>query len=134
MKALMDMRRRTGPWLSGAAVHALGGRYDGTIRDVVEQDVRNKWTGATTREVVIVFEDLKQLVLNQSTQFELMERFGPESDEWIGQTIAFVSRAVSSVDTKTGEVKARWERVLLNRAEGNPIDAAYVASDEDVDD
>ena len=38
------MTKKLGVWLTGAAIHALGDRYDGRIATVKEQPIRNKWT------------------------------------------------------------------------------------------
>lgn len=127
----MDMREKLGIWLTGSVVHALGGRYTGTIAKVIEQTVHNKWKGATTLEAVIVFEDGKQLVLNRGSQFELMERFGYETDRWVGARISVGSRSVERSDKKTGEVITTWQKFLL------PVHVApaSVADDEmDADD
>jgi hypothetical protein len=109
----MDMRMKQGPWLTGGIVQAMGGRYEGTIVDVVEADVRNRFKGKTIRESVAVFEDGKQLVLSSRTQLELINRFGYESDAWKGKQIVIGCRAVKRTDAKTGVVLVTWEKFLL---------------------
>lgn len=109
----MDMRNKLGVWLSGSVVHALGDRYAGTIANVVERAVHNKWKGQTTLEAVIVFEDGKQVVVTRGFQFELMERFGFDTNEWVGARISIGSRPVERTDKKTGEVVTTWQKFLL---------------------
>ena len=111
----MDMRKKLGVWLSGGAIHAMGDRYEGTIAHVVEHEVRNKWTTKTTVESVIVFDDGKQLVLTRPMKFELIDRFGHESDDWIGERIVLGCRRVDRTDPKTGNSEVRFEKYLLPR-------------------
>jgi hypothetical protein len=108
----MDMRTRLGPWLTGTALHALGGSYRGTIASVIEQEIFNRWTRQRTRELVIVFTDGKKVVLNRGMQLELIDRFGYESDNWIGCPIELISQPVERVDRRTGEAHVSWQKLL----------------------
>ena len=107
------MTKKLGVWLTGAAIHALGDRYDGRVADVREQPIRNKWTMQTSVEAVLVFDDGKQLVLSHGMLVELMGRFGSESDDWVGHSI--------SLGTRPAERKGKvvWERFLF-AAEATP--------------
>ena len=107
------MRRKLGPWLTGAVVHAMGDRYEGEIACVVEQEVFNRWKSKTTLEDVIVFTDGMQLPVGRAMNFKLMDRFGYESTDWVGKRIVIVSRPIERTDAKTGEISVSWERVLL---------------------
>jgi len=109
----MDMRNTLGVWLTGAVVHALGDRYTGTIVEVVRQEVRNRWTKRTALECVVVFTDGKQLVLNRGMQLALIERFGHESDEWVGRRIALTCRRLEHIDAKTGKLLVTWRKILV---------------------
>jgi hypothetical protein len=100
------MTRKMGPWLTGAAVHAMGDRYDGIIAAVEEQEVRNRWTTRTSLEDVVVFGDGKRLVLSHGMRLELIARFGSESNDWLGQPISLGTRAAE----RKGQVS--WERFL----------------------
>ncbi len=112
----MDMRtdlNRRATWITGTLVHALGDCYLGTIAEVVQREVRNRWAKGrdTTLENVIVFADRKELVLSLNMQTELTNRFGPESNDWIGEAIAIGCRRVEQ--KKAGQMVVVWHKVLL---------------------
>ena len=92
------MRRKLGPWLTGAVVHAMGDRYEGEIACVVEQEVFNRWKNKTTLEDVIVFTDGMQLPVGRAMNFKLMDRFGYESADWVGKRIVPIVRFPSKND------------------------------------
>lgn len=112
----MDMRTKLGIWLTGETVHAMGDRYEGVIAEVAEQMVRNRFTTKTGPVLVVVFTDCKQLVLNRTMQFELMERFGHNSDHWLGETIVVGCRRVERADSKTGQPIVSWQKFLQGDA------------------
>ena len=108
----MDMSKRLGPWLNGATLHALGDWYEGVILSVEDQSIRNPFTTKTTREPVIVFADGMKAVPTIPMRHELIERFGPETGDWIGQTLVVACRPVERLDAKTGRTSVKYEKYL----------------------
>jgi hypothetical protein len=114
------MTNKMGPWITGAVIHALGGRYVGRIAAVEERTLYNRFTKRTAPEVVIVFDDGRQLVPSQGMRVELSTRFGTETDHWIGEWIALGARPGP---VRNG--KPTWERFLLPAGdEGSVSDEA----------
>lgn len=108
----MDMRKKLGKSLSGQTLHAMGDRYEGIIAAVEDKALRNRFTTRTEIEPVIEFEDGMQIVLNRGMRYELIERFGPESDDWIGKPLVVSCRRVERTDSKTGELIVAWQKFL----------------------
>ena len=114
----MDMTRYLKQLLNDRELRRLGGRYEGTIVAVHAERMHNRFKGLTAEEPVITFHDGMRLVPNYGMRLLLIERFGAETDEWIGRTVIVVRHLVESSDRRTGEVAGRWvRRILLPDAE-----------------
>jgi hypothetical protein len=99
----------------------MGGRFVGEIFSVTEQPLHNRWTREITREHVIVFLDCEyKLVLGDRIREQLCERFGDESDDWIGKVIAIGSQFERYKHREGGQ----WNRVLLPES-----DLSWLAED-----
>lgn len=105
----MDMSKFVPRWINNTELRRLGGRYQGFIERVIVQEVHNRFArkhrslrsetaagddGVTYKqpEPVIVFEDGYRLVPNIGMRRMLMERFGTDSDSWVGQPLIVVCR------------------------------------------
>ncbi len=107
----MDMRRHLKHWLNDSELQEMGGAYEGVIAEVVEEQVRNRFT--TQREVqpVIVFLDGWRIVPNIGMRRTLVEMFGPETDDWVERRIRIVRRRVARTSTD-GEMRERYEKAV----------------------
>jgi hypothetical protein len=83
----VDMRRYLKPNLDVPTLQALGGEYEGIVAHVTSESLRNKFTGTTSEEPVIAFNDGKRLILNKTLLVALMRTFGDDSGAWIGRRI-----------------------------------------------
>src|SRR5262245_54485692 len=114
----MDMRRHLTHWLNAAALERLGNRYEGTIADVVEQVVNNRFAGKKEIQPVIEFEDGWRVIPTLSMRARLIEMFGPETDAWRGRRLAVYQERRERTDVTTGEVRTQWvKHVMLPRAD-----------------
>ncbi len=98
----MDMSRHVPCWINNPELQRLGGRYEGTIARVIEQVVHNRFRPKAEKqpEPVIVFADAYRLVPNITMRRLLMERFGPETDAWVGERLVVVCRSAGGRETK----------------------------------
>jgi hypothetical protein len=106
----MDMTRHLARWLNNDVLRQMGDTYDGRIGDVVEQTIRNRWTGEKQLEPVIRFEDGWSLIPNLSQRRALIELFGPESDNWIGRRLQVYRHRIDRTDEATGRVRTIYEK------------------------
>jgi hypothetical protein len=106
----MDMTRHLRRWLNDKALRELGDVYDGRIASVTEETIRNKFTAQKQLEPVITFEDGWRLLPNITQRRTLIEFFGPETEEWIGQRVVVFRHYIQKPDPKTGLIKESWEK------------------------
>ncbi len=109
-------------WLNDKALTEMGDRYEGRIEDVVEQQIRNRFTAQKQLEPVIVFEDGWKLIPNISQRRALCEFWGPETDDWAGRVLVVYRHRQERVDAATGRSRVTYEkRVML------PVAALHAA-------
>ena len=53
----MDMRKHLRRWLNHRELEQMGGRYDGIVAAVAEQNVRNRFTAQREAQPVIRFAE-----------------------------------------------------------------------------
>ena len=101
----MDMRHHLKRWLNDAELRRLGDRYQGRIERVVEEPIRNRFTGNKQYEPVIYFEDGVRMIPNVGQRRALIEFFGPDTEGWIGYELVVFRASSERTDAKTGEKK-----------------------------
>jgi len=106
----MDMTRHLRRWLNDKALSDLGDTFEGRIATVTEEVIRNRFTSAKQIEPVITFEDGWRLLPNIGQRRALIEFFGPDSDDWIGQRLVVFRHYTQRTDTRTGLVREVWEK------------------------
>jgi hypothetical protein len=106
----MDMNRHLRRWLNDKALSELGDSYEGRIAAVTEEQIRNRFTGQNQLEPVITFEDGWRLIPNISQRRALIEFFGSETNEWLGQRLVVYRHFNQRTDATTGRVKQTWEK------------------------
>ena len=108
----MDMRRHVPTWINNKVLVCLGGEYECTIADAIEQEVRNPFTARRERQPVIVFDDGYRCIPNVGMRRSLMELFGPHTEKWIGRRIVISRRRVERINRETGETTESWQKVV----------------------
>lgn len=98
----MDMSKHVPRKINNTVLAAMGGRYEGTILNVVERQVRNPYTGQKGTEPEIVFTDGHCLIPNLTMRRDLIARWGTDTDRWIGQVVVIVLVPHRSLDESTG--------------------------------
>jgi hypothetical protein len=106
----MDMSRHLRRWLNDKALRDLGDTYEGRIASVTEETIRNRFTAQKQLEPVVTFEDGWKLVPNLTQRRTLIEFFGHETDDWIGQRLIVFRHYTQKTDTKTGLVRESWQK------------------------
>lgn len=107
------MSRHLRRWLNDKALaENFGDTYEGRIAIVTEQIIRNRFTGQKQLEPVVQFEDGWMLVPNLSQRRALINMFGVETDDWIGEVIAVCRVCITKNDAKTGLTKQSWQKVV----------------------
>ena len=105
------MRRHLKRRLNNGELLKMGGSYEGSIAEVVEETVRNPFT--TQQEVVptIVFVDGWRLIPNIGMRRALVEMLGEETDHWVGRHIVISIRLVAR-QSANGETRERYEKII----------------------
>src|SRR3954453_16180265 len=76
---IMDMKRYLRRWLNDAELRKRpNDRYEGVISEVLEERLKNKFTGTNEPQPVIVFEDGYRLVPNIGMRQGLIEFWGSD--------------------------------------------------------
>jgi hypothetical protein len=88
----------------------MGGTHEGVIEDVVEEPIRNRFTWVKQTEPVIVFTDGWRVIPNITMRKTLIEFWGPNTEDWIGQRLEVFRHRVEFHDLETGGSKERWEK------------------------
>jgi hypothetical protein len=109
---MVDMRRHLRRWLNDTELIRRGGRYEGIIENVLEETVRNRFTAQREQVPVIVFADGWRIIPNLSMRTELIEIFGPQSDEWLGRRLTIFRRRIEQRDRTTGEIRERFQKAI----------------------
>jgi hypothetical protein len=109
-------------YLSNQMLATLDDVFTGTIADVTEERVRNRFAWerdkndrprpVTTVELVVVFENGLRWIPNQNARQALVTWFGTESDNWRGRRVQVIRRRIERIDRESGEVKVRFERIV----------------------
>lgn len=106
----MDMNRHLRRWLNDRTLRELGDAYDGVIASVSEEMIRNRFTAEKKLEPVITFEDGWRLLPNISQRRALIQFFGADTGEWVGQRVVVYRHRVTQTDQETGAVRDSWEK------------------------
>jgi hypothetical protein len=105
---MTDMTRHLKRWLTTTALSGMGGEFDGVIAAVTEEPIRNKYTGLTSTEPVIMFEEGGyRWIPNKSALQKLIGWFGAESTDWNGRRVRIY---LVPVESKNG--RKRWHRAI----------------------
>jgi hypothetical protein len=108
----MDMKRYLRRWLTDAELRRLGDRYEGVIAEILEERLRNRFTGTKEAQPVIVFDDGYRLVPNLGMRQALIEFWGRESADWTGRRLIVFRRAVEQRGAD-GETKTTYQRAVM---------------------
>jgi hypothetical protein len=127
----MDMGRHLRRWLNDAALARLDGVYEGTIGDVVEEQVRNRFTAQREIVPVVVFADGWRLIPNITMRTALVEMFGSETDHWRGARVRVHRTRREIVNKGTGETKTVWVKVIERL--GQPHATCRPITDDDIE-
>jgi hypothetical protein len=129
----MDMSRHLPRWINNTELQRLGGRYEGTVARVIEQDVYNRYSPKSGKqpEPVIVFADGYRLVPNITMRRLLVEKFGPDTDAWGGQNLIVVCRTLGGRDTKHLLFPDDGRPAWVTEHEGDDFTDAIGARDAD---
>lgn len=106
----MDMSRHLRRWLNDNALRELGDSYDGVIASVTEETIRNRFTSQKQLEPVVTFEDGWRLLPNINQRRALIQFFGPDTTDWIGQRLVVYRHRIKRTDDKTGIERESWEK------------------------
>ena len=91
-------------------LEAMGGKYTGTIKDVVIEKVNNKNKGRREEVPHIYFtESGHVLIPNEENKKELRAVYGHETDLWIGKRIAV---SVEEIERANGEGSGKDKKVV----------------------
>ena len=101
------MRRHLRPWLNDAALVRLGGSYEGIIVSVLEEAIRNRFTGQRQIEPVIVFDDGYRCVQNLTMRQSLINLFGHETTSWPGRRVRIIRKRKESINRATAKCERR---------------------------
>jgi len=107
------MSRHLRRWLNGTALRKMNDRYEGLIGEVLEERLRNRFTATKELQPVIVFDDGWRLVPNIGMRRALIEFFGPDSEDWIGNRVVVFQHRVEQVDPATGEAREVWQKAVM---------------------
>lgn len=107
------MKRHLHRWLNDEALKQMTNEaYEGRIKAVVEEVIRNKFNSQKNQEPVINFEDGWRLVPNIGQRKTLIELFGSsETEDWVGRVIVVFRRQVERTD-KQGRTRVTWEKTV----------------------
>lgn len=114
----VDMTRHLRRWLNDTALRKFGGTYEGIIADVVEEPIRNRFTWVKQTEPVIVFEDGWRVIPNITMRKTLIEFWGANTEDWIGQRLEVFRHRIEFHDPETGVLKDRWEKRVRRFEQG----------------
>ena len=103
------MTRHLVRWLNNKYFDEFGD-YTGRIDDVIEETIRNSYTGEKKLEPVILFEDGLRLLPNIGQRRALIDLFGPETDDWIGREIQVYRTRTVRIDKATGAERIKFEK------------------------
>lgn len=123
------MTRHLRRWLNDKTLREKGDVYEGRIADVAEEQVRNKFKGTRQLEPVITFEDGWRLLPNITQRRALIELFGPDTEDWIGQPLVVFRHYTQTINPKTGLVREAWQKAVKRPlATRSSVDLRVVAS------
>jgi hypothetical protein len=88
----------------------MGDSYEGQIRTVIEEQIRNRFTGQRQLEPVIYFEDGWKLVPNITQRQALIQFWGPHTEDWEGRRLIVFRQRIERTDKSTGLVRVLWEK------------------------
>jgi hypothetical protein len=101
-------------WVNGVSLcRDLNGRFESEMLDVIELPVRNRFTGQTQLEPVILLADGWRCIPSITMRRALKEMFGAETNGWKGRHIVIYLHTVTRTDKKTGEVIERQEKRVM---------------------
>jgi hypothetical protein len=110
----MDMTRHLHRWLNEKALREeFGGRYTARIATVTEETIRNRYTFQKQLEPVITFEDGWRLVPNIGQRRALIEFFGAETENWIGESFTVFLARVERKNSETGQIRSVFEKRVM---------------------
>ena len=105
------MRKHLTRWLNHSELQEMAGSYEGAIVEVIEKNVRNRFTRQDEVQPVIVLTDGWRVVPNVGMRRSLMEAFGSETDDWTGRRIRIFLRPMGGRDAgHAGE--QRYEKAV----------------------
>ena len=105
------MRRHLKRWLNDGELLKMGGSYEVSIVEVVEEQVRNRYTAQRELQPVIVFDDGWRLIPNIGMRRALVEMFGSETDDWVGRRVRVFRRRMVR-ESANGEMRERYEKAV----------------------
>lgn len=115
---MVDMNRYQRRFLNEAALRQMDGeRYEGIIDTVIEEPLRNRFTGTKELQPVIVFDDGWRLVPNITMRQALIAWWGPDTEEWIGRRVIVYRHRAERVIEKTNAVSGEVEKHVTERFE-----------------
>jgi hypothetical protein len=115
----MNIDRHLRRWLNDSTLtREFPSGYEGTIFEVVEERLHNRYRCTKELQPVIVFEDGWRLVPNISMRRALKEFFGSDTDEWIGRRVQVYRRLAR----RPGDGKEDWQKgIALPAADVAPF-------------
>jgi transcription initiation factor TFIIIB Brf1 subunit/transcription initiation factor TFIIB len=110
----MDMTRHLHRWLNEKALREVfDDRYTGRVATVTEETIRNRYTFQKQLEPIITFEDGWRLVPNIGQRRALIEFFGAETENWIGESFTVFLARVERKSPETGQVRSVFEKRVM---------------------
>ena len=91
-----------------------------TITDYEEVELKNQKGGGTERKLAIVLDSGQKLVLNVTNNRTLIDAFGDETDDWIGQVI----EVYFDPDVTFGGKRAGGLRIRIPAPDEGPVKVA----------
>ena len=108
----MDVRKMLPKRITNDELKQRGGSYTGTVSEIDWKETWNKYDRKKTEQLHLTFPDGYTLIPNISMIRTLKDKFGYESDDWIGMKITVRLKKFTFIDKKTGEEKVRWEKYI----------------------
>ena len=104
------MRKHLKRNMNNSDLEQMDGSYEGVIVEVTLEEMWNRHRGKREEHPIITFEDGWRIVPNIGMRRDLVDGFGPESEDWIGSRVRIFLRPMARKDTSGKE--RRFEKAV----------------------
>lgn len=103
------------------------------VKLTIERVEKKEMNDGAMKPVCYFKEDSRGLVLNVTNRGELIDRFGRNSDSWIGEEIAIVAQRVTGPSGSTHGIRLAPRAVSETADDEIPFDDAIPFGEKDAD-